>query len=419
MPNYLSQLDKDILKLIKAIGQQADQLQIPAYLVGGIVRDGILRKLNLDIDIVVEGEALVLAEAIAKKYKVKVTPYAVFNTATVSLTNGLRLDFASSRKELYPSPGALPEVSSGDLKDDLFRRDFTINALAISINQKSFGQLVDLFGGINDLRAQKIRVLHPISFQDDPTRILRAIRFEQRFQFRLEEQTLLLLKKAIEEKYFESVKAPRYFAEFRKMLAEENGVLCLKRLEHLGALSFIHENLKIDHVALLTTNQEFVRFKQTQKYEQENAGFIYFLVLLEKLDDAQTSFVAERFNLTKDEKLSITQSREHKRFYDNLILDRLKASKVYQLFKPLSLTTLLYLRCRFAHPKLRQRIDQFLSQDRQIETAINGNDLQTLGVIPGQRIGVILEEILYQKIDGKIKTKAQELKLAKQMIKDG
>ena len=179
----LNNLNARYLKLIRQIGQEAAQSGIKAYLVGGCVRDLLLKKRNCDIDIVVEGDAIIFSAYLSKRYNVKAHHYGQFKTATLFFPENIRIDLATARKEHYPRPGMLPVVAAGPIYDDLFRRDFTVNAMAMSIHPSSFAEMVDYFGGYEDLKNKKIRILHEKSFLDDPTRILRAVRFEQRFHF--------------------------------------------------------------------------------------------------------------------------------------------------------------------------------------------------------------------------------------------
>ncbi|MCX5710840.1 MAG: tRNA nucleotidyltransferase, partial [Candidatus Omnitrophica bacterium] len=196
MKKYLERLPKEIRELVYFTKDLAAYRGMPAYLVGGFVRDLILGVRNFDLDIVVVGDGIKFAEYFSRALKAKLIRHKRFGTATVVLKPGLKIDIATARSEFYPHPAHLPVVKPGSLKDDLFRRDFTINAMAISLVEKDFGRLIDCYGGKNDLKARSIRVLHALSFIDDPTRIIRAIRFEQRFDFKIDPDTLKLLKEA-------------------------------------------------------------------------------------------------------------------------------------------------------------------------------------------------------------------------------
>ena len=213
MKSRLNGLNQNILRTLKNIGSFAQRRGLTAYAVGGFVRDAILKRKNFDVDVVVEGDAVAFARALAaslvKEQKLAIKIYKEFGTATFHYANGFRVDFATARREIYRRPGALPEVSPGSICDDLFRRDFTVEARAMVINEDCFGQLVDIFDGLKNLQEGQIRILHNKSFLDDPTRILRAVRFERRFDFGMEPETLTLLKSAIENDYVQYVTRPR------------------------------------------------------------------------------------------------------------------------------------------------------------------------------------------------------------------
>lgn len=186
--------------LLKRIGHIASARKMNASAVGGCVRDWWLGRATVDLDVAVEGDAVNVAHAVANAVGGTTTVHPQFGTATVRLTSvvpGLRIDFATCRRETYARPAAYPTVSAGTLEDDLFRRDFTINAMAVAISPQRFGELVDPFLGLEDLRGKRLRVLHERSFLDDPSRILRGIRFAQRFGLQWEPQTKRLLHEAV------------------------------------------------------------------------------------------------------------------------------------------------------------------------------------------------------------------------------
>ena len=209
-----------------------------AYLVGGPVRDFMLKCPNTDLDITVEGNAMRLADSFADLYPgAQVVRYPAFKTATVRLPDGSLVDFATAREETYVRGGAFPAVKPSGIKEDLFRRDFTVNAMAIAINPKIWGKLIDPFDGMVDLRSKKIRILHKKSFLDDPTRILRAARFKARLGFKIEAQTLKLLKSAIKIKVLDTIKPQRYLKDFNKVLKESKSAEAIKCLKSWGAVT--------------------------------------------------------------------------------------------------------------------------------------------------------------------------------------
>ena len=234
--NILSYLNPKSLELVRSIGLLAQIQGVNAYLVGGPVRDLMLNLPNIDLDITVEGNAIRLADGFAAQHPgAKVTRYPAFKTATVHLPDGILVDFATARSETYVRGGAFPAVKPSTLKDDLFRRDFTVNAMAIAIIPKAWGKLIDPFKGRVDLSSKKIRILHDKSFLDDPTRILRAARFKARLRFSIEAKTLKLLKSAVKIKVLDSIKPQRYLKDFNKVLKEPKSLVAVKYLKSWNA----------------------------------------------------------------------------------------------------------------------------------------------------------------------------------------
>jgi len=232
----LSRLDQKSLALVRQIGVLADERGMRAYLVGGPVRDLALKAPSIDLDITVEGEGMRLAGLFAAKHAgAKTVRYPAFKTATVFLSNGRVVDFATARKETYARPGVLPSVTASVLRDDLFRRDFTINAMAVALNAAAWGKIKDPFNGRRDLRSRKIRVLHDKSFIDDPTRILRAARFAGRLRFTVAPRTLNLLKEAVRAGAVDALKVQRYSKELDKILKEDDPAPALGYLRAWGA----------------------------------------------------------------------------------------------------------------------------------------------------------------------------------------
>jgi len=223
---------KGILDVIKLVGRTADREGEPAYIVGGPVRDLLLNVPNYDMDFVVEGDAIEFAEILTRALKGHLKIHKPFRTATISYKE-FRIDVVTARTESYKRPGAYPDVMPGTIKEDLFRRDFTINAMAVSINKENFGELVDFYNGFKDLKKGIIRVMHDKSFIDDPTRIFRAVRFSARFDFKIEPHTRGLIKKAILAGLLGEVNRGRIRKEIELFLKEKNPLKCLEAFSGL------------------------------------------------------------------------------------------------------------------------------------------------------------------------------------------
>jgi tRNA nucleotidyltransferase (CCA-adding enzyme) len=256
---YAKKLERSLppehLALIRAVAGEAEALRLPAYIVGGFVRDLLLDHLGLDFDIVVEGDAIALAKALARKHGGRVTSHSRFGTAKWNLeysvfdtrtsntrtTNIEYLDLISSRQEFYEHPTALPTVERGSIKLDLHRRDFTINTLALRLDGRHFGELHDYYGGLPDLQKRRIRVLHSLSFIDDPTRMLRAVRYEQRYGFYIEPRSLQLMDEA--KPLLARLSEERLRHELDLIVEEPNAPAMLARLAELNLMTSISEVL--------------------------------------------------------------------------------------------------------------------------------------------------------------------------------
>ncbi|MFA5975666.1 MAG: hypothetical protein WC859_05805 [Elusimicrobiota bacterium] len=237
-------LPKELRKFLAPLIEKAQSTQTPLYLVGGCVRDLFLGKMCLDVDVVAEGLAAPLAKAAARLYKTKLITHEPFLTHTLLFSDGRHLDIATARSETYPEPAALPIVEPASLQDDLYRRDFSINAIALSLNAEDFGQVWDPFGGVEDLRNEKIRAFHSESFKDDPTRLFRAARFAGRFGYDLEWRTREWLMECINEQLPSRLSGARVREELIPLLMEKDPCPAFRLLAQWGALSFLIPNLK-------------------------------------------------------------------------------------------------------------------------------------------------------------------------------
>ncbi|MFH1516101.1 MAG: CBS domain-containing protein, partial [bacterium] len=234
-------------KYIDTAGELGHRLGYQVFLVGGIVRDLIIGRENLDIDFLVEGSGHDFAEEFGKEFDAKVDFIDRFSTAKIHVSLETTIDIAMCRCEYYRKPGALPDVAPSGLRDDLYRRDFTINALAIRLNPVGFGELIDFFRGANDLEDRRIRILHTLSFVDDPTRVFRAIRFEGRLGFRMDDETQHQATIALQDNMLEKIAPERIRNEIELILKENDPISIIIRAEEIGLLKRIHSNIKLNH----------------------------------------------------------------------------------------------------------------------------------------------------------------------------
>jgi len=231
---------KEFFNIIKTVGETADRSGVRVYIVGGPVRDMLLKVPNYDLDFVVEGDGIKFADALNKRLKGEMRLHRAFKTATI-LCGDIRIDMVTARSETYERPASYPNVVPGTIKEDLLRRDFTINAMAVCLNKKNFGKLVDFFGGLEDLKKGVIRIMHDKSFIDDPTRIFRAVRFSTRFRFKIEPKTKRLMKKAILAGAIGEVNRGRIKKEIELFLKEKNPLKCVEVFSNLTSRQFTDE----------------------------------------------------------------------------------------------------------------------------------------------------------------------------------
>ncbi len=412
MNSYLLQIDNRLLEILKKIAKQADRCRVNAYLVGGTVRDIILGRKNFDLDIVLEGDIVFFVRRLASILNAEVVVHRKFGTATVNIKGIGRIDFATARKEYYPYPGALPTVSPGKITDDLFRRDFTINAMALSINGSTYGELIDLFGGMDDLQSGKIRVLHDMSFIDDPTRIIRAVRFEQRFSFRIERKTLFLIKAELDRNRTDAVRH-RLFTEFKKFLNETDPIKCIKRLYNLNGLRFIDRDFTVDIRHINRIHKNIICYYNKSKFKDEFTSklpLIYLMAVLDRIEEEVFIRIKDKFHFTREEKKVLLQSRQSLDMIKRLTYSSLRPSQVYKILSGLHIAVVFYLRVRTSSNRALNRIDRFLERDRFVSLKIRGEDVEKITSLSGREVGKLLNRLLYKKIDCDLRTKDDEIK---------
>jgi tRNA nucleotidyltransferase (CCA-adding enzyme) len=396
-------LPRQLLKLVKDISGQAIKQGQRIYLVGGVVRDMLLGYPNFDLDLVVEGNAVELAQQVAETSKAKLLAHHRFGTAKLKYEN-FTLDLATARKETYAKPGALPAVTPGTLKNDLIRRDFSINAMAISLAANDYGELVDPHQGKNDLEHRLIRILHPGSFSDDATRILRAVRYEQRLCFELESQTAELLKRDIP--MLDTISDDRIRHELELIFKEKQPEFVINRLAELGVLQRISPFLKGDGWIV----EKFDKARRLKKPTQLPS--LYFCLFIYSFNERGIEQFLARLNIPA--KLSRAM-RDTLRLKTSLpLLDKLslKPSEIYYLlreYEPLAIqANALASEPSMAHHHLQL----FLTKLRYVRTSLDGEELKRLGISSGPEMGKVLQILHKAKLDGEVRTKADEKKLA-------
>jgi tRNA nucleotidyltransferase (CCA-adding enzyme) len=424
MEKYLKLLPQEMLDLIYAARDIAENSNIRVYLVGGFVRDLILGVKNFDLDIAVEGDGIKFAETLAEKFNAKIISHKRFGTATITLKAHLKIDIATARKEFYPEPAALPVVNKGSIKDDIFRRDFTINTLAIAINKDNFGQLQDLFKGKSDILKRKVRILHNLSFIDDPTRILRAVRFEKRYDFKIEPDTLKQLKEAVKLKMLFAVEPQRLRDELILMLKEKEPLKALKRLEELAGLGFINPALKLSGKTekFLGSCQEQVKWFKSKfaQHRHLDSWLVYLAGLLSGLDLDAVRAVCNRFVFRRGEEKRVL---EFFLLRDKLLakLSRpgLRPSSVFHLLEPISYEVIILLKAEAGNKFALANMENFFHAYNGTAISLRGHDLKGLGIAPGPHYQKIFRRVLNAKLNGKVKTAQEELDFVKKFKTPG
>ena len=425
MKEYLNRLPHQIQELIRIAADIAEDEDIEAYLVGGFVRDLILEVKNLDLDIVVEAAGIKFAQRLSERLHARLTEHKRFGTAAVVMAKPhLKVDVATCRKEFYPQPAQLPVVSKGALEDDLFRRDFTINAMAISINKADFGRSVDFYGGLRDLKKRHIRILHDLSFCDDPTRILRAIRFEQRYNFKIEHRTLKLLRKAVSLKFLDKVEPQRIRDDLILLLKEKDPLRNIRRLEKLAGLSFINKKLSLTRktdMLLDSIEGQIAWFnKNFTQRRFLDSWLMYFIGMLDSLSLRDTKDVCRRFALRRGEEKRILA---YKSLNPKLILELSKKgiqpTRIFSLLEPLSYETILLIKAKYSFRQLQINIADFFQIYNGMRVYVSGQDLKELGVPPGPFYKKIFAQVLTARVNGLVKSKDEELRLIRKLISKG
>lgn len=419
MVNRLKKLPFRFKEILKVTSSVARKLDADVYLVGGVVRDLILGKLHFDLDIVVEGDAMAVAKALAKHYGLSFRRHHAFGTATVDFGK-FKVDFATARRERYTHWGALPKVKPAGLKDDLYRRDFTINAMAISLNKKDYGTLIDYYGGARDLKGGVLRVLHKNSFLEDPTRILRAIRFEQRFLFKIEKNTYKWMKEAVFLDALKFVNPHRLRDEVILILKEPKPHRYIKRIRQLIGLSFLDRTIKLkneDFRLFLRIEKALAWYKNNFKKHRLIEGWvIYMAALLIRVSKKRLLYFLDTFGLKKGERIRLISIKENILTIRKLS-KKLKPHKAYSILSPLSFEAILFFYAYYNDRLIRDNIRNFLAKSVSKRLKIKGNDLKKMGVQPQSLYSKIFEKVLGIKINKGLKTKQEELNEARRVAK--
>jgi|SRR5271157_57263 len=413
------------LSLLRTIADQAASMGMSLYIVGGFARDLLLNRPSQDFDLVVEGDAVALAHALQSKYGGRITVHARFRTAKWHLTSAdpeersssSFLDLITARRESYAQPGALPRVQMGGIEDDLSRRDFTINTLALRLDRDHFGELLDKMGGLADLNRGWIRVLHPGSYRDDPTRILRAVRYEQRYGFHVSTTDRESIASA--RHLLEKLSADRIRHELNSILAEQNALKMLDRLEEFGVLKAIHPALR--------WNADMRRVFRVNRDEPLPAAWgsipngtrlprgvaLGYLMWLMQLPQDQIRVLDSRLHFPAGLRECLLEASDLWRE-----LAGLQGAKPSRISSRLDGVPLLAVYAVFlaAHPQEKKLLDSYGTTWRYIKPRTTGNDLLARGLAAGPVYQTILHTLRSAWLDGRVDTPEEESALLDRLI---
>jgi len=406
-------LPRKILKILEQVGEAAAELGYHAYTVGGFVRDLFLKEENLDIDIVIEGDAIIFARRFAARYGARSREFQKFKTAVIIFPDGFKIDVATARTEYYEAPGALPVVEYSSIKMDLYRRDFTINTLAVKLNPRDFGTLLDFFGAQRELKERTISVLHNLSFVEDPTRVFRAIRFEQRFKFRITKLTANLIANAVKNNFFDRLSGARLFGELKLILQEENPIAAIARLAEFDLLRYIHPRLWFDEGtrSMLERVQAVLSwFDLLYLEERYERWLVYFLGLVEPLTAEEFMEMVQRFKLPPRLSAAVTQGKEaaDQTLIRLFRLGEPARDEIYQLLNPLGTEYMLYMMAKSRQEASRRYISLYFTQLKTIKPELKGRDLVAMGYTPGPLIKEMLDQLLEARLNEEVKSRREE-----------
>lgn len=417
-------LPGSLLELLRQASELAQEMDYPLYVVGGFVRDLMLSKPTLDMDLVVEGDAIQLARQVAARTSARTRSHRRFGTAKIILEGResefgvASLDFATARLEFYAHSAALPEVERSSIKADLHRRDFTINTLAIRLDSGHYGMLLDFYGGEQDLEDGQIRVLHSLSFIEDPTRIMRAVRFEQRLGFAIEPRTAELIDNALP--MLSRVSGERILHELYLILREREPERVFSRLDSLGALTYIHPRL----TRLEKTWELFDRLRQTivggqwgiSAEEGRPPPGLYLALLTYDLPRRELEALVNRLKIFRDD-LSllhqVLELREHEPELDKPVLSN---REIYALLRYVTTPALMIQWLCTDSERVRQRLWKYEKELRHVRPVVDGTYLKSLGLKPSPLFSKLLHAVRDARLDGVIHTEEEEKALIASLL---
>ncbi len=400
--------------LLPLIGSHASEQGVSIYLVGGVIRDLFIGfPLPADLDFVVLGDAVAFAASLQQKLGGKLKHFEQFGTATLFLKGGPRLDMVTARREYYAAPAALPQVEKASLKNDLFRRDFSINTMACSLMKDNYGELYDFFDGRRDIHRKQIRVLYKLSFVDDPLRILRAVRFEQRYGFAIEAETLDLMHNAVEKKVLKQVSRQRLAHELRQIYDEPEPLMILKRFARLKMLHILYPRVYASKVnwKRLEEIREMLKWSAERKWEkQPDTELTYLNSLLYDLEKGERFAIIRKLQLSKESaEVILSSCRNAPAALEKLDKEGLYPSELAAVLRDFSLEGLLLIYSLTDSERIRSYLKLYMNNLKFVRPSICGEDLKKLGLEPGPLYTEILDKLKEAILDGAVSSPQDEI----------
>ncbi len=420
--NFLRErLPKHMMKTLTQLGETASQLNCNAYVVGGFVRDLFLYRKNEDIDVVIEGNGIDFAKTFAQAFGARTHTHQKFGTAVIIFPDGFKIDIASARMEYYQFPASLPVVEMSSIKMDMFRRDFTINTLAIQLNPGKFGRLIDFFSAQKDIKDKALRVLHNLSFVEDPTRVFRALRFEQRFGFTIGKLTSSLIDNAVKMDFFKRLAGKRVYAELKLILKEENPAPTILRLMDYELLKVIHPGIKIksDLKHLLDTTKKVTDWHDLLFIDEPYERWaVFFMAMIRHCDQPTTHEICEHLTIAPRHAGMFGEYRIHAE-QQLTRLERhkhLKNADLFNLLKAFKTEVILYMMVCTGSEIAKKRISFYHTRLRNVAITITGKDLLDMGLASGPVFSKMLQAVLEAKLNGLVKTREDEFDFIRKNI---
>ncbi|HOU32197.1 MAG TPA: CBS domain-containing protein [Synergistaceae bacterium] len=406
-------LSKEAYDLLERLGRRGAEMRLRVYAVGGFVRDLLLGAPGLDLDVVVEGDAVAFLES-WRGDGCRVAVHPRFATGTVIFPDGQKVDVATARREFYEYPSAQPRVASDSLKHDLYRRDYSVNAMAVALNPEIWGTLVDYFGGRRDLRYHTLRVLHNLSFVEDPTRVFRGVRLEQRLGFRLEDTTLRLLKTCVQSGMLGMLSGVRLRSEVELLLQEEHPLKAVRRLTSLGAWEMVFSGFSFGLRGSFAMRRLSALWRLTKEDLPDfgrDRWLIFLGALLEECSPAGRRNVPDRLSLTPGERgvlgrIMTGREEAERRLGGSGDLPPSALWKAWHREPP---AALFFWGATSGNWRFRRRVLLYLTRWIGVRPMLVGQDLLDGGVPKGPAVGAFLEGLIMARLDGGVETREDEL----------